>query len=301
MTKVGFIGLGKMGAGMARNVAASLPVVAYDVNPEVARGLIAENLTAVKTAREAAEGVDVLVTMLPGPEEIEQVMGGPDGVAGALAPGAVWVDMSSSSLDAMEHVLQAHEGHTWGALDAPVTGGVPGAENGTLQIFVGGTAEDLEKARPALELMGNPERILHVGPAGAGYAVKLCLNLGFFLHAIAGAEVMTLGVKAGVDMNLLHDALTGSGATSAFLENDLVQNVYKGDYKEYFRLALALKDIRLAVDLGRRVGVPLEVSALVEQMHRRALLTYGDGGQLLAVKQLEETSGVWLREQEGAA
>lgn len=297
MTKVGFVGLGKMGAGMARNVAEAFPVVAYDVNPEAAHALASHGVSAAQSPEEAADDVDVLITMLPGPDEIEQVMGGRRGLAARLKPGAIWVDMSSSSLESMEHVLQAHEDRAWSALDAPVTGGVPGANEGMLQIFVGGAAADLEAARPVLERMGNPERILHVGDLGAGYAVKLCLNLGFFLHAIAGAEVMTLGVKAGVDLDLLHNALTGSGASSAFLENDLVQNVYQGDYKEYFRLALALKDIRLAVDLGRRVGVPLEVSALVEQMHRRALLTYGDGGQLLAVKQLEETAGTWLRPQ----
>ncbi|MBA0050916.1 NAD(P)-dependent oxidoreductase [Streptomyces sp. AJS327] len=294
--QVGFIGLGRMGTGMARNTATSHPVTVHDARPEAVRELTVAGATAASSARGAADGADVLVTMLPGPEAIEAVMLG-DGVARALRPGALWIDMSSSSLDTMERVKSACPDRGWTALDAPVTGGVPGAEEGSLQVFVGGTAADYERSLGVLTTMGDPERILHVGGQGCGYTVKLCVNLGFFLHAVAGAEVMALGTKAGVDIDLLHDALTRSGASSKFIENDLARNVFAGDYKEYFRLALALKDIRLAVDLGRSVGVPLEVAALVEQLHHRALLTQGDGGQLLAVKQLEEAAGIALRRQ----
>ncbi|TCP39179.1 3-hydroxyisobutyrate dehydrogenase [Tamaricihabitans halophyticus] len=292
--KVGFIGLGKMGAGMVRNVAAKFSVTAYDAQSAAVRAAVSAGAMAGESAADTASDADVLVTMLPGPREIEAVMLG-DGVASALKPGAIWVDMSSSSLETLRRIVSAHPDGGWTVLDAPVTGGVPGAEAGTLQVFAGGSAEDFERAAEVLASMANPERILHVGEQGAGYAVKLCLNLGFFLHAMAGAEVLALGVKAGVDLRLLHDALVGSGASSAFLENDAAQNVFAGDYKEYFRLALAMKDVRLAVDLGREVGVPLELSAIVEQLMCRAYLTYGDGGQLLAVKQLEETAGIELR------
>ena len=297
--KVGVIGLGKMGAGMARNVAKTYPVVAFDTNPQAAQAVAGDNVTFADSANDVAAQVQVLITMLPGPDEIEQVVGGENGAAAQLGDGALWVDMSSSSLETMERIRNAAPDRGWSSIDAPVTGGVPGAESGTLQVFVGGTDADYQQALPVLEQMGNPERILHVGELGAGYAVKLCINLGFFLHALAGAEVMALGVKSGVDLELLHNALTGSNATSSFLEHDLAENVFAGDYKEYFRLALALKDIRLAVDLGRRVGVPMELSALVEQLQRRAYLTYGDGGQLLAVKQLEETTGVSFRLDQG--
>lgn len=292
--QVGFIGLGRMGAPMARNVAARFSVTVFDTRREIVEELVAVGAKAAQSAKDVAKDADFLVTMLPGPDEIESVMLGAHGVAAALRPGAIWIDMSSSSLDCMQRVERAHANAGWSALDAPVTGGVPGATAGTLQVFAGGEKEDLEAARPLLEAMGNPERILHVGEQGAGYAVKLCLNLGFFLHAVAGAEVLALGTKAGVDLDILHDALIGSGASSKVLENDMY-NVFEGDYKPCFRLALALKDIRLAVDLGREVGVPLEVSTLVEQIHRRALLEYGDGGQLLAIKQLEDASGISLR------
>lgn len=290
--KVGIIGLGKMGAGMARNLAKDHEVVAYDAFPAAAEAINDVPLRVAESAETLASEVDVVVTMLPGPSEILSLMGGAGGLAHRLRPGALWIDMSSSSHEAMRTVLASTDSPRFGAIDAPVTGGVPGATNGTLQIFVGATDEQFAQALPVLRSMGNPERILHVGPQGSGYTVKLCINLGFFLHALAGAEVMALGTKAGVDQDQLHEALTGSGATSAFLERDFVENVAKSDYKEYFRLALALKDIALAVDLGRDVGLPMEVSALVEQLHRRALGRYGDGGQLLAIKQLEDDAGV---------
>ncbi|MBR8740779.1 NAD(P)-dependent oxidoreductase [Nocardiopsis sp. MG754419] len=291
---VGFIGLGRMGAGMARNIATTYPVTVYDTRPAAVTALTSgsDTIHAARSAAEAARAADILVTMLPGPDEVESALLGEEGAACSLGPGALWIDMSSSSAETMERVKNARSDRGWSSLDAPVTGGVPGAESGTLQIFVGGERQDYARALPVLSALGDPEKISHVGPQGAGYTVKLCINLGFFLHAIAGAEVLALGTKAGVDLRTLHRALTGSGASSAFLENDAPNNVFVGDYKEYFRLALALKDLRLAVDLGREVGVPLEVSALVEQMHHRALRTYGDGGQLLAVRQLEETSGL---------
>jgi 3-hydroxyisobutyrate dehydrogenase len=142
--------------------------------------------------------------------------------------------------------------------------------------------------------MGDPDRIFHVGGRGAGYTVKLCLNLLFFIHVAAGAEVLTLGTKAGVDLDVLHRLLVESGASSRFLERDML-SVFEGDYREYFRLALACKDLGLAVELGRENGVPLKVSALVEQIHRRALAQYGDGGQLFAVRLLEDLTQVSLR------
>ncbi len=110
----------------------------------------------------------------------------------------------------------------------------------------------------------------------------------------AGAEVLTLGTKAGVDLDVLHRLLVGSGGSRRFLERDML-SVFQGDYRQYFRPALTCKDLRLAVDLGRKNGVPLQVSALVEQIHRRALAQYGDAGQLFAVRLLEDLTQIFLR------
>jgi 3-hydroxyisobutyrate dehydrogenase len=127
-----------------------------------------------------------------------------------------------------------------------------------------------------------------------GCAVKLCLNLLFFIHLAADAEVFTPRTKAGVDLDVLHRLLVGSGGSRRFLECDIL-SVFQGDYREYFRLTPACKDPSLAVDPCRENGVPLEVSALVGQIHRRALTQYGDGSQLFAVRLLEDLTQISLR------
>ena len=181
-------------------------------------------------------------------------------------------------------------------LDAPVSGMASGARAGTLQIFVGGDAGTYQRARPLLEAMGDPERILHVGPHGAGYTVKLMINLLWFAHLTATAEVLTVGAAAGVDLGTLRRCLLASPAASNFIERDVLSVLRHGDYDEGFALALACKDLGLAVDLARDTGVPVEVSAVVEQVYRRARAQYGDaGGEMLPIKLLEDLTGTPLR------
>jgi 3-hydroxyisobutyrate dehydrogenase len=284
-----------MGAPMATGILSSgFPVNAYDVDEGMVEEFARKGATPARSPAEAAEEADVLITMLPGPPQIEAAMLGTEGALATMRPGSAWVDMSSSNITTARRVIDAAGSNRFAMLDAPVTGGVMGAQEGTLQIFVGGEKEVFERHLPVLKAMGDSDRIFHVGGRGAGYAVKLCLNLLFFIHVAASAEVLTLGTKAGVDLDVLHRLLVGSGASSRFLERDML-SVFEGDYREYFRLALACKDLSLAVELGRENGVPLEISALVEQIHRRALAQYGDGGQLLAVKLLEDLTQISLR------
>jgi len=181
-------------------------------------------------------------------------------------------------------------------VDAPVSGGVTGARDGTLQIFVGGAAEDYQRVRPLLAVMGDPERILHAGPPGAGYTVKLMINLLWFAHLTITAEVLTIGVRAGVDPAVLRRSLLASAAASHFLEYDVLSVLERGDFDDSFVLALACKDLGLAVDLARQTGVPAEVSAMVEQIYRRARAQYGDqGGQMLPMKLLEDLTKTPIR------
>jgi 3-hydroxyisobutyrate dehydrogenase len=144
--------------------------------------------------------------------------------------------------------------------------------------------------------MGDPERILHVGGHGAGYTVKLMINLLWFAHLTATAEVLSVGTAAGVDLATLRQCLLASPAASNFLERDVLSVLRSGDYDESFALALACKDLGLAVDLARDTGVPVEVSAVVEQIYRRARAQYGDaGGEMLPIKLLEDLTGTPLR------
>jgi hypothetical protein len=174
-------------------------------------------------------------------------------------------------------------------LDAPVAGAVTGARDGTLQIFVGGPAEDYQRLRPLLEPWGIGSGSCMSGSHGAGYTVKLMLNLLWFAYVSLTAEALTIGVRAGVDVATLRRSLLASAAASHFLEHDVLSVLERGDFDDSFALALACKDLGLAVDLARQTGVPAEMSAMVEQIYRRARAQYGDdGGQMLPMKLLED-------------
>jgi 3-hydroxyisobutyrate dehydrogenase len=227
---------------------------------------------------------------------VADVLLGRDGLLDGLAPGAVWVDMSTSVPEVAERVLALAGPRRVAVLDAPVSGMAAGAKAATLQIFVGGEAADYHRVRPALEAMGDPDKILHVGGNGAGYTVKLMINLLWFGHLAATAQVLTVGVRAGVDLATLRQCLLASPAASNFLERDVLSVLERGDYDDSFALALACKDIGLAVDLARQTGVPAEVSALIEQIYRRARAQHGDdGGEILPIKLLEDLTSTPLR------
>jgi 3-hydroxyisobutyrate dehydrogenase len=233
--------------------------------------------------------------MLPGPPQVEAVMLGLNGAFQALRAGSVWIDMSTSTPAAGR--IAAEDGTPRGVavVDAPVAGMVRGAIAGTLQVFAGGDPADVKRVLPVLHAMGDPDRVVHVGPRGAGYAVKLCLNLLWFIHAQASAEVLVLGAKAGVEVGTLRRALVSGPASSVLLERD-IDGVFEGDYDESFTLDLVTKDLGLAIDLGRELGVPLELSALVEQLYRRARAIYGDrAGELSTVRMVEDAAGIKLR------
>ena len=295
-TRIGFAGLGRMGTPMAANVArAGFELVVFDVRGEATEPLVDLGARVAESAPGLAAAVDVLVTMLPGPPQVEAVMLGLNGAFQALRPRSVWIDMSTSTPVAGRIAAEDGGPRDVAVLDAPVGGMVRGATDGTLQVFVGGDAADVKRVLPVLHAMGDPERVVHVGPRGAGYAVKLCCNLLWFIHAQASAEVLALGAKAGVEVGTLRRALVVGPASSVLLERD-IDAAFEGDYDESFTLDLVTKDLALAVDLGRELGVPLELSALVEQLYRRARALYGDGaGALSTVRMVEDAVGIKLR------
>jgi len=286
-----------MGAPMSRNVlAAGHDLVVHDIKPEAGDHVVAAGARWAATAAEAGADREIVITSLPGPIQVEQVLLGDGGLLDALEPGSIWVDVSTSVPAVSDRVRERAEPRGIGVLDAPVAGMTIGAKAGILQIFVGGLESDYRRALPVLEAIGDPERIRHVGPNGAGYTVKLMLNLLWFAHLCATAEVLAIGVVAGVDLGVLRDNLLAGPAASHFLAFDVLSVLKNGDYDEGFALALACKDLGLAVDLARATGVPAEISALVEQIYRRARAQYGDlGGEMLPIKLLEDLTGTPLR------
>jgi 3-hydroxyisobutyrate dehydrogenase len=297
VTRVGFIGLGNMGGPMCGHlVSAGFDVCAFDIDAVALGRLRAGGARGAAGVADCARGAEVLITMLPAPPQVEAVLLGAGGAIAAMEPGSLAIDMSTSSTAVGARVVEAASERGIEVLDAPVAGQSIGAQAGTLAIYVGGSAEAFERARPLLEAMGDPKRIFPLGGHGAGYTVKLLLNLLWFIESVAVGEVLTVGVRAGVSLDRLHDALVGSPANSVFLERDVRMVLDDGAYDEAFPMRLVTKDLGLAVDLAREVGVPAELSALVEQIHRRARAVYGDdAGEISAVRLYEDLAGVRLR------
>jgi 3-hydroxyisobutyrate dehydrogenase len=297
MRRVGFIGLGNMGGPMCGHlVAAGYDVTAFDVNPDAVARLVEAGARAARSVADCAAGVEALITMLPAPPQVEAVWLGDGCAVSALDPGSIAIDMSTSSVAVGTRVVRAAGSRGIEVLDAPVAGQSIGAKAGTLAIYVGGSEEGFERARELFDVMGDPERVFHVGRSGAGYTVKLLLNLLWFIQSVAVGEVLSVGVRAGVSLDRLHGALVGSPANSVFLERDVRMVLDGGDYDEAFPMRLVTKDLGLAVDLAREVGVPVELTALVEQIHRRARTLYGDdAGEISAVRLYEDLAGVRLR------
>jgi 3-hydroxyisobutyrate dehydrogenase len=300
--RVAFIGLGNMGGHMSRNLAAAgVPLTVYDPLLDKAAATLALGALAASSAAEAVADADAVITMLPTPAVVEDVMLGAGGVLAAMRDGAIWIDMSTSVPEVANRVRVRGAAKGVRVLDAPVSGMTKGADAGSLQIFVGGEVADFAAVRPLLHIMGDPERVLHVGSHGAGYAVKLMINQLWFVQLVAIAEALTVGVKAGVDLGVLHRSLVASPSNSLLLERDFMGLLTAGDYDEGFAIALACKDMGLAVDLARATKVPVELGAVAEQIFRRARAQYGDqAGEMTPVKLYEDLAGIELRMEASA-
>jgi 3-hydroxyisobutyrate dehydrogenase len=247
------------------------------------------------TAAEVAAEADVLITVLPGPAELYQVMAGSGGTLAALPPTATWIDMTSSSPAMGRTLLASAQARGIGVIDAPVGGGIPEAEAGTLQLFVGGDSALIERHRAVLEVLAGARRITHVGGHGAGYLAKLLVNLLWFGQAVATAEALLLARRAGLDLDVLRRALADSAASSVFIRDHLGA-LLDGDYLTSFGLDRCCEELATVTALGREHDVPFELSGLVELIYQRALARYGPAdGELLAVALLEEQAGILLR------
>lgn len=252
--RVGFIGLGSMGSGMTNNLMkAGFPLVVHDVDQHAVARCLAAGAQAVDTPAAVAAACDVAITMLPTPAVVSVVANGAAGLLAGIPDGGTWIEMSTSVPAVTEDARRRSAGRGIVIMDAPVSGMSVGAANGTLQIFIGGQAGDVQRWRPVLEAMGDPQRILHVGPAGAGYATKLMINQLWFSHLVATAEVLSVGVQAGVRLDVLRNALIASPANSNFLERDVLSILNDGDYDEGFAIGLACKDLGAVAPPGDRV------------------------------------------------
>ncbi len=264
MTTVAFIGLGIMGGPMARNlVEAGFDVIGYNRSPEPIQRLVEQGGRGAGSLAEAVRDADVVVTMVPDSPDVEAVTIGEDGFYGLVKPGTLHVDMSSIRPDVAKKVAEAGRERGVRVLDAPVSGGEQGAIDATLSIMVGGSPEDFADGRPVLEAVG--KTVVHVGPAGSGQTVKAANQL-----IVAGtielvAEAIVFLEAHGVDTEAAVRVLAGGLAGNAILDRKAA-GMLRRDFTPGFRVELHHKDLGIALATAREVGVPLPVTALVDQM-----------------------------------
>jgi len=292
--KAGFIGVGNMGGPMCRNlIKQDFQVVVCDKNPAALKRCTDLGATSAATPKAIAAESDVVFTSLPEPQDIEAVALGPEGILAGAHEGLIYVDLSTNSPSGARKLAAACAEKGIPMLDAPVSGGVTGAEAGTVSVIVGGDAKVVEQVRPMFEAIGS--EVHHMGPVGAGTVAKLVNNMLSFVNMAALSEGLMLGVKAGVDpAKLLHVIETSSGASNATAK--FTRKVFKGDFEPGFALDLAHKDLRLALALGDEVGSPLMFGGLlVNLMRQMRHKGYGVKDSSIIVRYLEEAMGVELR------
>jgi len=275
LEKVGFVGLGIMGRTMARNLMeAGYELTVYNRSRAKTDELAAEGASSAGSPREVALGSDIVITMLPGPPQVREVVAGTDGILEGIGEDSLIIDMSTSSPILATELAQEARERGVGMLDAPVSGGDVGAIEGTLSIMAGGSAEDFERARPLFDVMG--KTVVHVGESGTAQVVKACNQIVVALVIEAVSEALVLGSKAGVDPQKIIEVLSGGLGASKVMEvkatKFLSHNFEPGGKVEYHR-----KDLGIALAAGREYGVPLPVTAIVNEM-LGALVAKGRGG-----------------------
>lgn len=262
--RIGFIGLGTMGAPMAKRLlAAGFEVTVHNRTREREEPLAALGAKRAASPRAAGEGQDLVFTMVSDTPDLQAVVLGDSGAALGMDEGSVLIDMSTVSPAATQRIAAALADHGVSMLDAPVSGGSEGAEKGTLSVMVGGDAAVLARCLPALRELGST--ITHVGPAGAGQVAK-AVNQTIIAGVYAAvAEGVTLALAADIDVEATLKALGGGAAGSWVLENR-ARNMVEGSYPLGFRTRLHRKDLGIALAAARELGVSMPVAAYVEQL-----------------------------------
>lgn len=292
--KIGFIGLGIMGKPMCKNLLkAGHECTIYDIVEEAAREAVGAGAVKCESAAQAASGRELVITMLPNSPQVKQVVLGENGIADAMDEGCIFVDMSSIAPLASKEIGAALAGRNIEMLDAPVSGGEPKAVDGTLSIMVGGKKEVYDKVKEVLLCMGSSA--VYCGELGAGNTTKLANQIVVALNIAACAEAFTLSKKAGVDPELVFDAIRGGLAGSTVMDAK-VPMILDGNDKPGFKIDLHIKDLKNALETGHGMGMGLPLTAQVmEMMQQLAADGFGGKDHSALVKYYEKMTGESIR------
>jgi 3-hydroxyisobutyrate dehydrogenase-like beta-hydroxyacid dehydrogenase len=295
--KVGFIGLGTMGGGMASTIQkAGHALIVYDLRRESAKPFLEAGASWADSPKSVAESADVVFASLPGPPEVEAVALGEDGIIKGMRPGEVFIDLSSNSPKLIRHIYAVFKEKGAHVLDAPVSGGQEGARTGKLTVMVGGDEEVFQQCKPVLDIIG--EKVNYTGKIGSGSICKLmhnCISYGF-QNIIA--ECFTLGVKAGVEPEALWRSVSEGGVgKGGILPKILPETYLRGNFDPpRFALQLAFKDVNLATSLGREYNVPMPMADLtLDELMSAMNRGWGNKDARIAMLLQEERAGVKVR------
>lgn len=292
-----FIGLGRMGGPMARHLAATENQLrVYDVVPDAVARLTNAH-AGVGTAANYADLVrdaDVVFASLPGPPDVEAVVLGPGGLRDSMKPGSIYVDLTTNSPEMARKAAAGLAEKGIAMLDAPVSGGVEGATAGTLGIMCGGDRATFDQVEGLLNVIG--AKVVYCGGPGAGCVVKLCNNLASSSYGVILAEALTLGVKAGVDLEVLASAIGASTGASPRLNVHFRNYLFKRNFTPGFSTNLSAKDTRLGLELAQQYDVPMYVGEYLRNQTETALERgWGDEDFDSIVKLQEERAGIELQ------
>lgn len=295
--KIGFIGLGNMGSGMATNLLEHCQqqgdeLLVLDLNQEVVQSFVSNGALAGESVQSIAQQCDVIFTSLPSSVQVNHVAFGAEGILENAQPGTIWFETSTNELAEWEKVRNAAP-DSLTLVDGPVTGGAEGAAAGTLTMLLGIDQEVLEKFAPLLDSF--TKRAVRMGPSGAGYVTKLAqLHLNY-LAAQGIGEALMMGAKANLDLEVLHNVLQNSCAQS-YVVDSYIPKVLDGSYDRSFALGLATKDMRLITELGHHLGIEMTLADKVYDTYQEATKKYGSEVPHLSVlKLIEEQSSTTLR------
>ncbi|GAB4111496.1 MAG: NAD(P)-dependent oxidoreductase [Roseiflexaceae bacterium] len=295
-THIGFIGLGIMGGGMARNLLkAGFAVRVWNRSHAKMDDLVAEGAIATANPAQLAAQSDIIITCVSDTPDVEHVILGEQGVINGAAAGALVIDMSTISPKATRAIAAKLLERGIHMLDAPVSGGSEGAARGTLSIMVGGDEADLNRAMPAFQAMG--KTITHVGAIGAGQTVKLANQALVVGNCLAMCEALLLAQAGGVDLQKTYNALQG-GAAGSWMFTNRAPQIMARDWRPGFTIDLQTKDLRLVIEAADELGVPLPTTSYIMQLYR-SLQAQGLGaeGNHALIKALEQLSGIVVKHQ----
>ena len=274
MERIGFIGLGIMGKPMARNLLkAGYPLVVYNRSRPAMDALVADGAVLADSPKAVAQQSEVVISCVSDSPDVEAIALSSNGIIEGAKPGLLYIDMSTIAPATARKVYTALKEKGVDALDAPVSGGDIGAQQGTLSIMVGGDESAFQRSLPLLQAMG--KNIIYIGAAGAGQVTKACNQIVVALTVQAVAEALTLAKRSGVDVARVRDALMGGFAQSRVLEVH-GQRILDGAFQPGFKLNLHRKDMNIVLQTGREAGVPLLGSAQVTML-MDALIAQGKG------------------------